>query len=76
MSAQIPARLVLTEWLSDHPAEFMLRTWELTEAQRRRAVNLLKSEFGEPGMEYLIPLSAISAMGEAGLAHGVVIWGT
>lgn len=75
MARLIPARIVLIEWLSDHPAELMHRAWNLTEAQRRRIASILEEELGEPPAEYLVPAEAIAAMGQAGEEHGLVVWG-
>ena len=76
MSAKnLPARLILTEWLSEHPSEQMMRWWILTEQQRRQVVSLIVAELGEPAVEVLVPLEALTAMGEAGQEHGMVVWG-
>ncbi len=75
MQVVIRARLVLDEWLPDHTASKMLRSWVLTEQQRRHIVALIKAEIGEPQTEVLVSLEAIKAMDTAGKEHGFVVWG-
>lgn len=73
MKKLIPVKVVLSEYLDDHPGMMRSQYWVINEAVRRRVVEYLRLELGSPTYEALIPIEALQKMDEAGAAHGITL---